>query len=94
MGKSKKVVVGQFHNHGYEVLLQGDGNSRQVYSAGNAHGDSALVVPADQGVGLRVLRRFCIQTAQDIAGEWGAKYGGVERVPDSLSDAEFGQVND
>ena len=90
MNKPKKVVTGQYNRLVYEVFLDG----QQVCSCGNAHGDSTLVVPANEGIGLKTLRRFCAKTTREIANESKARYGGIERVADSLSDAEFGRAND
>lgn len=74
------VLRGEYHETGYEIWVAGP-NVRPLYSAGNAPGDSQMVVPPERGVGLKTLRKFCVQTGKEMAFERFAKWGGAERVP-------------
>lgn len=73
-----KQVTAEYNRIEYTVFLNGE----EVYSAGNAPGDSSLRIPSERGVGLRNMRKFCIKTAKQIAAEKKAEYAGVERIPD------------
>jgi hypothetical protein len=74
----KRIVLGEYNRCGYTVLLCQRGLARTVYTAGNHHRDSQQ--QALPGVCLRQLRKFCIRTCREIAGERHARYGGVTRV--------------
>ena len=75
---AKRVsITGEYNEIEYTIFA--DGNA--VYSAGNANGDSQLRVCAEDGVGRRQMKKFCIVTAKQIAEEDGAKFSGVEYVP-------------
>ena len=71
-----KPVIGYYNAGHYSVDL-GD---EEVYHAGNSPHDSAVYLSPKMGVGLAKMRKYCIQTAKDIAREQGAKYVGVERI--------------
>ncbi len=70
------LVTGEYDATEYRIFLDGE----EVYSAGNAPGDSQAIVSPESGVGLATMKRFCIQTAKEIAAESGARYGGVTRT--------------
>jgi len=76
MKKHKDVVCGEYSATEYEVLK----NGQPIHSAGNALGDSTMIVPAERGVGLRTMRKFCINTTKQLAKENKAIYGGVDRI--------------
>ena len=72
-----KVVTGEYDRSGYEVWLWDARGARKVYSAGNNPFDSqAAGVP---GLPLREVRRFCLRTCREIAGERKVAVGGVFR---------------
>jgi hypothetical protein len=75
-----RVVCGEYNKLGYCVL---EGND-EIYSAGNAQGDSYFIVPPTPGrcVSLKELRKFCVRTCKEMAEERGAKFCGVQRVPE------------
>lgn len=74
------MVTGEYCETEYFVFSNGN----QIYSAGNAPGESSAIVPPERGVGLRTMRKFCAQTAKEMAEERGEKYGGISRIEDRL----------
>jgi hypothetical protein len=76
------TIHGEYSALGYSVFETSIKGVKEIHSAGNAIGDSYLIVPPERGVGLLELRQFCINTARSMAEERGAKYVGVERVPE------------
>lgn len=81
---TKRIVTGEYNQHGYTVLLCRPDGVRTVYSAGNNPRDSQQNAPT--GVGLRQLRGFCIRTCREIATERRADYGGVTRIEEEDSE--------
>jgi hypothetical protein len=75
---SRRIVAGEYSSCGYTVLLCSTTGVRTLYTAGNHPQDSQAVTP--NGVGLSRIRRFCIRTCREIAGEHGVRFGGVSRV--------------
>jgi hypothetical protein len=71
-----KQVIGYYNGLEYRVEIDG----KEVYHAGNSPFESQTFVREDDGVGLRIMRSYCIQTAKEIAKENNAKYVGVERI--------------
>lgn len=67
------MITGEYNQIGYTVFS----DSTPIYSAGNSPDDSqAYDTP---GIGLRLLRSYCIKTAMEIAAERNELFGGVER---------------
>jgi hypothetical protein len=79
--KSKKVVVGEYSEWGYEVQIIRGSRMLHSYAAGNHKQDSQqrAALGSPEACGLRQIRRDCIRTARDIAQEHRAQYGGVTR---------------
>jgi hypothetical protein len=73
----RKVVTGEYSEHGYTVFL----NDAPVYSADNHAQDSTASAPPGslEAVPLRRLRGYCIRTCREIAAERKAQFGGVAR---------------
>ena len=70
-------VRGEYNRNGYEIWCAGRG----VYSAGNHVHDSTQQATTKQDrLPLKTIRRFCVKTAHEIAGEQDGTFGGVERV--------------
>jgi hypothetical protein len=79
--RPRRIIAGEYNDHGYVVLLCSSTWVHTLYSAGNHPQDSQTVTP--NGVGLRQIRGFCIRTCREIAGEHRAFFGGVSRVPEN-----------
>jgi hypothetical protein len=79
--KSRKVVVGEYSEWGYEVQVIRGSRMLHSYAAGNHKQDSQqrAALGSPEACGLRQIRRDCIRTARDIARAHRAKYGGVAR---------------
>jgi len=75
-----RIVAGEYSICGYAVFLCSGTGVRTVYTAGNHPQDSQAVT--SEGIGLMRIRGFCIRTCREIAGERGASFGGVSRVPE------------
>jgi hypothetical protein len=71
-----KQAIGYYNALEYYVMLDG----KVVYSAGNSPFDSQFYTSEYNGVGLKTMRSYCIQTTKEIAKENNAKYVGVERI--------------
>jgi hypothetical protein len=83
MNRSKQrrppAVNGQYNRNGYEIWC----NGQAVYSAGNHAQDSTQpALCMEDRLPLRTVRRFCIQTAQEVAREQNGTFASVERVAD------------
>ena len=65
-------VIGRYNERKYEIEVGGE----VVYTAGNSPYDSQVYT--ERGVGLDTMRRYCEQTAKDIAKERKAKFLGCE----------------
>ena len=75
----KSVICGEYNCDGYEIWRDG----QVVYTAGNHAQDSCQSARDRRDrLPLKTLRKFCIQTAREIATEEGGIFGGVERVRD------------
>ena len=75
--KRRPVVRGEYNRNGYEVWSDG----QHVHSAGNHVQDSSQCALYDQDrLSLQTIRRFCINTAREIATEHRGRFAGVERV--------------
>jgi hypothetical protein len=74
-GRPTKSVVGYYNAREYTIDVDG----KPFFRAGNSKYDSQLYgTPPSQGVGLNKMKKFCIQTAKEIAKEKKAKYYGVQ----------------
>ena len=82
----KVFVTGEYSACGYAVFLCQSTGVSTVYTAGNDPQDSQVATPA--GVGLRQMRRFCLRTCREIAGERRARFGGVSRVSEEEKEHE------
>ena len=71
-----KKVIGYYNELEYRVELDG----KEIYTAGNSKFDSQAYTSADEGVGIKTMRSYCIQTAKELAKEHNAEYIGVERI--------------
>lgn len=67
-------VSGEYNEDGYRILADGE----EVYSAGNNPQESQSY--SSEGLPLKTLRAFCIQTAREIADENNGDFLGVQRV--------------
>lgn len=68
---------GEYSHNGYEVWSDG----QHVYSAGNHAQDSSQPALCERDrLPLKIIRRFCIKTAREIAAEDHGRFAGVERV--------------
>jgi hypothetical protein len=75
-------IIGYYNTLQYRVVLfDKDVNTdgKDIYTAGNSPFESQTYVSADEGVGLRTMRKYCIQTSKELAKENKAQYIGVER---------------
>jgi hypothetical protein len=76
-GTGKINVTGEYHETGYEIFIDG----KSAYSAGNAIGDSQMIVAPERGESIKNLRKFCVQTGREMAHERFAKWVGAARIP-------------
>jgi hypothetical protein len=75
--KQRPVVRGEYSRNGYEIWCAG----RVLYSAGNHVKESTQYATTERDrLPLKIIRRFCIKTAHEIAAEQNGAFGGVERV--------------
>ena len=74
-----KQVIGYYNALEYRVEIDGE----EIYHAGNSPFESQVFVSKDDGVGLRKMRSYCIQTSKEIAKENNSKYVGVERLEEN-----------
>ncbi len=73
------MITGQYNEHGYTIFQDG----RQVYTAGNSRVDSqAQEHPGSNTVPLVTLKRYCRQTAGDIAEELKDTVGEIDYCPE------------
>lgn len=77
---NKPKVTGLYTALAYIVKLDG----RVIYQAGNSPLESQVYLPAVQGVGLETMRKFCEQTAKELAEQHNADFVGVEHSRESL----------
>lgn len=77
MKPRRRIVTGEYEEHGYTVFI----NGVPCYSAGNCVHDSAVMVApgSPDAVPLRRMRAYCKRTAHEIAGERQGSVGGVSR---------------
>lgn len=68
-------AVGYYSAQRYEVYVGGE----CVYTGGNHPFDSQIIVSKENGVGLKKMRHYCIQTTKEIAAEQNVPYMGVSR---------------
>ena len=73
------MLTGQYNRKAYWIFS----DDAEIYAAGNSPHDSQAYLPADQGVGLRLMRLYCLSTLRELAEERGETAGGVERVDES-----------
>lgn len=73
MQNNNKTITGEYTALAYVIYL----NGKAIYQAGNSHSDSQGYVPANRGVGIRQMREWCRQTAQELAKEYNAQVGDV-----------------
>ena len=78
-------IVGYYNEHGYRVVGIHRKETRELYTAGNHRQDSQVTVsPADlDALPLRQIKKFCANSARDIAAERNAKFIGVEYEPET-----------
>jgi len=75
------VVCGEYNRNGYDVWVGG----RLVYAAANHVQDSTQYATCEADrLPLKAIRKFCIQTAREIAAERGGRFAGVERVTEGV----------
>jgi hypothetical protein len=83
MQNNNKTITGEYTALAYVVYL----NGKAIYQAGNSHLDSQGYVPAKKGVGIRQMREWCRQTAQELAKEHDVQVGDVV-----LKEAKLQQI--
>ncbi len=69
-----KQAIGYYNELEYTIEIDG----KEVYQASNSPFDSQGYTDKQGGVGLKVMKAYCHETALDIAKEYHAKYIGVE----------------
>lgn len=76
------IIFGSYSRDGYRICL----GNEEIYSAGNSRLESqSHAQPGSaQALSLRELRRFCWQTAQELASERGATSVSIEREEEIL----------
>jgi hypothetical protein len=75
--KQPQVIHGEYSRNGYEIWIGG----RVLYAAGNHVHDSTQPTMCEKDwLPLRTIRKFCIKTTREIAGECRGIFAGVERV--------------
>lgn len=52
-------------------VLDGESQPLEEYTGGNSRFDSAVFVPAREGVGLREMKRYAKSTTEEMAARWG-----------------------
>ena len=79
--QQQPAVHGEYNRNGYDVWVGG----RLVYAAGNHVQDSTQYATCEPDrLPLKAIRKFCIQTAREIAAERGGRFAGVERVTEGI----------
>lgn len=78
------LIVGEYNRHGYRIWDVETGNL--LYTAGNCPFESTTVLDTWDRYAepLHTIRSHCLSTAQEIAAEHGAGFGGVERVEEEF----------
>ena len=77
--KAKPRVTGEYNRDGYTVSVDGE----EVYQAGNSPDESTSWAKDEEGLNLRTLRRYCIQTSKEFAVERSGVFVGVQRADPS-----------
>lgn len=69
-------VIGYYSRNGYRIELNGN----PIYEAGNHVNDSQTYVDPSNPAALPfdMIEKFCHETAEDMAAEHGATFGGIE----------------
>lgn len=70
----ENIIIGYYNELQYYITLNGE----EIYRAGNSPYESQTYVSAEDGVGRRKMRSYCIITSRSLAKGHNAKYGGVE----------------
>ena len=78
-----KTLSGNYNRDGYTIT---DETGEIVYEAGNNPLESSSRVRHDEGLDLRTIRRYCIQTGREMAAESGAEFARAERVEDDCDE--------
>lgn len=78
---NKSKVTGLYTALAYIIKLDG----KVIYQAGNSSLESQVYLPAGQGVGLATMRKFCEQTAKELAEQHKAEFVSVEQSRAALS---------
>lgn len=73
----QKTLIGRYSALKYVIKTR---SGVKLYEAGNAMHDSQGYVAEKLGVGLSVMKDFCISTLEEMCQEHNAKNGGVEQM--------------
>ena len=72
-------LVGYYNRDGYRIERPDDHGGRILYEAGNNPLESSSHVDQEDGLPLRTIRRFCLQTGREMAAEMDGTFAGAER---------------
>lgn len=78
---SKSKITGLYTSLAYIIKL----NEKVIYQAGNSPSESQVYLLPGQGVGLATMRKFCEQTAKELAEEHEAEFVSVKQSAAALS---------
>lgn len=72
-----EAITGNYNSSRYEIWSLTTAGQELIYTAGNCRYDSTLIVPVEDGVGIKTMQEYCERTTREFATERSATFGGI-----------------